>query len=289
MRSTIPQALQLALLTFSFIFATRSAVAESPLRGNAEWVYQRAQQSQWFGHAAKLNPEVVPTTDGRSFAVLWKPPANTADPALPRSQPKHWLVTLHGSFGLAPDDLAFWHRSIRDRDIGIVALQWWIGSGNNSADYYTPEQIYREIDSILQKQGAQPGTVLMHGYSRGAYVAYALAAIDAGRGKRYFSLIAATSGGVAINYPPNRAIVAGGFGERPLKGTHWITAAGGRDADPEHSGIPGMRRTAIWLEEQGATVIDRIEDHAVGHDVLHARLSNVKRILDLFVAPTRKE
>jgi len=129
----------------------------------------------------------------------------------------------------------------------------------------------------------QSGTVMLHGFSRGSANSYAVAALDAGRGKRYFSLAVASSGGVNLDYPPTRAILAGAFGDHPLRGTRWITVAGARDPEPDRSGIPGMKRTTAWLREQGATVIETIEDPAEGHGALQRNPKNVRRVLDLFL------
>src|SRR6185436_10675230 len=108
--------------------------------------------------------------------------------------------------GFATEDLAVWYPHVKDRDVGLVCLQWWLGSGDAPTSYYTPAQIYHEVDAIGQKLGLQPGTAMLHGFSRGSANAYAVAALDAGRGRHYFSLFVASSGGVALDFPPTRAI-----------------------------------------------------------------------------------
>lgn len=261
----------LLVLSWSPAFA---AQGEETLPGQALETYRRAQGGQWFAEAAKLSPEVLPTSDGQSFVVAWKAPG---------TRPKRWIVSLHGSRGFATDDLAIWHRSLRDRDVGLLSVQWWIGADDTPRSYYAPLQIYREIDLALQKLGVQPGMAMLHGFSRGAANSYAVAAIDAGRGRRYFSLVVASSGGVATDFPPTRAILAGAFGDHPLRGTRWVTAAGARDSNPDRDGIAGMRRTATWLEAQGASVIERIEDAAEGHGALQRNAANARHVIDLFL------
>ena len=49
-------------------------------------------------------------------------------------------------------------------------------------------------------------------------------------------------------------------------------------------GIEAMRRTAVWLKEQGATVELSIEDPNLGHGALVLNPANAKRLLDLFLA-----
>lgn len=110
----------------------------------------------------------------------------------------------------------------------------------------------------------------------------AIAALDAGRGHKYFCLHVASSGGVALDYPPPQAILEGRFGPRPLAGSRWITSAGARDPEPERDGIPGMQRTAAWLKEQGAEVLFAIEDPKFGHGALVLNKANVRRLLDEF-------
>ena len=93
----------------------------------------------------------------------------------------------------------------------------------------------------------------------------------------------ASSGGVALDFPPNRAIVEGRFGPRPLAGTRWVTACGDRDPEPERSGCPGMRRAGNWLRKQGAQLVLAIEDPNTGHGALQLDPRNVARMLDTFV------
>lgn len=250
-----------------------AAPGQGMLQGQSEDVYRRAQGGRWFADAARLSPDVLPTSDGQSFVVVWRAPG---------TNPKRWIVSLPGSRGFATDDLAIWYPSLKNRDIGLLSVQWWIGTDDSTQSYYAPLQIYREIDIALQKLGVLPGMAMLHGFSRGSANSYAVAAIDTGRGRRYFSLVVASSGGVATDFPPTRAILAGAFGDRPLRGTRWVTAAGALDPEPDRDGIPAMRRTSVWLEEQGATVIERIEDPTGGHGALQRNTANVRRALDIF-------
>lgn len=244
------------------------------LTGHAAELYRQAQSGTRFADAIKLNPDILPTSDGQSFIVVWK----ATD-----KHPKDWIVSLHGTHGFATDDLAIWYPHLKNYDVGLVSVQWWIGADDTTKSYYTPVQIHREIDMALQKLGVQPGTVMLHGFSRGSANSYAIAALDAGQGKHYFSLNVASSGGVGLDYPPTRAILAGEFGDHPLRSTRWITVAGAHDANPDRDGIPGMKRTAAWLREQGATVIESIEDPDEGHGALQRNAKNARHVLDLFL------
>ncbi len=248
--------------------------SRAALVGPAADLFRKAQQGKWFVKAQQLQPEIVPTSDGRSFLVVWRPSADTG----------RWIVSLHGTSGFATDDLAIWHPSVKGLGVGLVCVQWWLGEGDDRKSYLTPEQIYREVDVAARKLGIRPGAAMLHGFSRGAANSYAVMALDAGRGRRYFSLAVASSGGVAIDYLPTRSIVSGTYGESPLRGTRWVTCAGDRDGNPDRDGFPGMRRTAAWLREQGAIVVESIEDPREGHGALHRNPDNARRVLGLFLS-----
>lgn len=264
--------LLLALTTTCF------AAVQTNLTGPAAELFQQAQAGKFSATAAKLKPEILPTSDGQSFYLVWR--------ATGTNPPAHWIVSIPGREGLATDDLAIWSKHLAGRDVGLVTVQWWLGGDNERDSYYRPEQVYREIDLALKKLGVKPGTVMFHGFSRGAANAYAIAALDAGRGQKYFALNVASSGGVALDYPPTRAIMNGAYGDHPLRGTHWATAAGAEDS--ERDGISAMRRTARWLQAQGATVDLTIEDPKLGHGALMLNPVNARRLLDLFLADSPK-
>ena len=269
----------LILMFLAAIFPAGVVVAADPPKGGvdslkpaAAEIYRKAQKGKFAEDAAKLQPEIFPTSDDRSFWVKWQSP----------KEPKRWIVSLHGSLGFATDDLAIWYPHLKDRDVGLLCLQWWLGTGEGLPSYFTPGQIYKEADLALQKYKVAPGTVMLHGFSRGAANSYAVAALDTGRGKKYFSLAVASSGGVGLDYPPNRAIAQGVFGNRPLNGTQWVTVAGGHDPEADRDGVAGMRKASTWLHEQGANVALVIEDPAEGHGALMRNPANAKQVLDLF-------
>jgi predicted esterase len=211
----------------------------------------------------------IPSADGSLAHAAWKPAGKV----------ERWIVSLHGTGGSAKRDIEVWQKSVGGRPIAVLAIQWWRGQGDA---YLPPFDIYREIDFAASKLGIQPGRALLHGFSRGSANLYAVAAIDQGRGRKLFSLYVASSGGVALDFPPTRAILEGRYGPRPLAGTRWVTACGGRDANPERDGCPGMRRTGAWLKEQGAQVLLAIEDAQSGHGALQLNPGNTARLLDLF-------
>lgn len=251
------------------------AAAQTNLTGPAAELFKLAQEGKFYAPAAKLKPEYFPTSDGRSFYTVWRATGTNA--------PKHWIVSLHGTHGFATDDLAIWSKHLAGRDVGIIALQWWFGHNDDRGAYYLPDQAYRELDLALQKLRVPTNSVMFHGFSRGSANSYAIAALDHGRGKNYFSLHVASSGGVALDFPPTRAITNGAYGEHPLRGTRWVTCAGAHDKSQDRDGIEAMRRTAAWLKEQGAIVELSIEDPNGGHGALVTNPANARRVLDHFL------
>jgi len=212
----------------------------------------------------------VPVPGGRGVHYAWQPPGKL----------ERWIVSLHGTGGSAKADLGLWQRRLAGRHTGVLSIQWWRKDGDA---YLAPPEIYREIDTAAKLLGIVPGRAMLHGFSRGSSNLYALAAIDAGRGRKLFSLYVANSGGASMDYPPNRALAEGKSGARALAGTRWITVCGERDPKLERDGCPAMRRTALWLKEQGAQLLAAIEDPQSGHGALHLNPRNADRVLELFL------
>ena len=101
---------------------------------------QQAQAQPDYAQAEALHPRYLPTSDGRSFLLVWTPTNAT---------PAQWIVSLPGTGGYASRDLAVWHPHLQGRDVGLVVVQWWLGRGDSTRDYYTPFDSYREIDRAL--------------------------------------------------------------------------------------------------------------------------------------------
>lgn len=233
-----------------------------------------SSQSEGYRQTFALKPQVIPTSDGRSFALVWKPDGET---------PQHWLVALAGTSGLATREMSVWHPHVKGRGIGLVTLQWWLGRSNATSDYYTPEQVYAELARVMEQIGAKPESNILQGFSRGSANIYAWAALDRTQ-HRYFNAYIASSGAMAANYPPNRAIEQGVYGTMPYASSTWVTAAGANDPNPERDGIEAMRKTAEWLKAKGATVAVQIEDPTGGHGALVTNPANIRRVLNTLLA-----
>ncbi|MBI4968537.1 MAG: hypothetical protein HZC25_10510 [Rhodospirillales bacterium] len=222
--------------------------------------------------AERLGARIEPTSDGRSFVLVWTP----------KEPVKGWVVTLHGHGSWAFDELALWQPHLEGRGLGLAALQWWFGRGEAMPDYYPPEHAYREIDQLLRRLGASPKSALLHGFSRGAANIYGVAALDIASANHFFGLVLANAGGAAPDFPVNRNIESGRFGSRPFASQNWITFCGGRDENPERDGCPAMRRAGTWVVKHGATLLRTIEDPSADHGGFHRQDRHVRTVLDLF-------
>ncbi|TAH36119.1 MAG: hypothetical protein EYC62_03195 [Alphaproteobacteria bacterium] len=257
------------LLPFSALAADQSWPEQSAQ------LLRQAQSQKYFKETAKLHPAFLPTSDGKSFLAVWTPS---------KTPPRKWIVSLPGTGGYATRDLQIWAQHLNGENIGIVVLQWWLGGGDKTSDYYSPFDIYRELDIALNQLHIAPGQAMLHGFSRGSANIYAVAAIDQNKGRKYFNTIVANSGGASMDYPPTQLITRGEFGPKPFAGTQWVTSCGMRDENPDRDGCPAMKRTAKWIESMGGNVALQIEDPAEGHGALHRNPANTKHLLDWYLA-----
>ncbi len=239
---------------------------------------QSAQAAE-YDFALKLGAEITVTPDEKSFYVFWKPKNYSASTPL--------VVSIHGHGSWAVRDFYMWYPYIQDRGYALLTLQWWRGTGEETADYFRPEEMYRMLDQVFREKNIQ-APALLHGFSRGSANTYALAALDVHSGNRYFDLFIANAGKANEGYPPNQAIQKGRMGPSPLAGTRWITVAGGKDKHQERDGIAGMRETQSWLKKYGADIILAIEDPDGDHGVFHRNPKNVAQALDAFDKLTQK-
>lgn len=266
----------LVFLAGLWLLSGNAAAVELPSHPLIEQA--KSQSAKRVNYAVENHATVALTPDGKSFYVLWLP-----EGASPENPPP-MIVTIHGHGSWAFDEFFLWHKAAKERGYGILAIQWWLGKGEKFQDYLTPQEIYQVIDDVLTAEHIKPGTVLFHGFSRGSANSYAVAGIDrhTGTGKDYFALIVANAGKPGLDFPPNRDIEEGRFGPEPLKGTHWVTFAGGRDPHPDRSGIQGMREAGEWIRKYGGVVDRAIEDENADHGGFHRNPDNMRVALDVF-------
>lgn len=220
--------------------------------------------------------QVTLTSDGKSYYILWLPKGYDFDNLPPM------VVTIHGHDGYAFEDFYVWHHFLQERGYGLLAIQWWLGTGEKISDYLLPNEIYRVIDEVFHKLRLKPGTALLHGFSRGSANIYAVAAMDRSTKNDYFALFIANSGQASLDYPPTQEVEQGRFGNKPFSGSHWVTFAGAKDTNPDRDGVSAMRKTADWIRSLGGSVDRVIEDPDSGHGGFHQNPKNTNAALDIF-------
>lgn len=217
----------------------------------------------------------MPTPDGKSFYIIWTPKDFDAASLRPM------IVTLHGHGGWAFDGFHVWQAYAEQRGYGLMALQWWFGGGDATSDYYSPGEMYSIFEKELSNQRIEPGTALLHGFSRGSANSYAVTALDR-QGSRFFGLTLANSGGMMKDYPPNTEIFNGRFGAAPFRDTHWVMYCGEKDPNPSRDGCAAMQAARDSVTGLGGIVDLFIDDPTGDHGGFHQNPANVEQALDVF-------
>ena len=227
-----------------------------PAQSQALLNLARAATPQRYQFAVDQGVSILPTSDSRSFYLLWRPPGLPAAPL---------IVSLHGSSSWAFDEFFLWKAQAEKSGYGIIALQWWFGAAEGPNDYYLPDALHRELRAAVKAAGGREGGAVLHGFSRGSANIYGVAALDRQSGDRYYAVVIANAGGASADFPPNLAITGGTYGYNVFSGTYWILFCGGRDPNPDRDGCPAMQRTADWIGQYGGVIDLFIQDAAAGH------------------------
>jgi hypothetical protein len=201
----------------------------------------RAAAPEQERFAARIGATLRVTRDGRLFAAIWSPNPN----------PRGWVVVLPDAKTWAHQDLAVWHPTLVRNSIGILAMQWWYGTGDGPANYAQAELVYRELEQALRRMGMKPGSAMLYGVGRSAEIAYAIQAYDRHAGSRFFGATFVNSGAMAADVAANRRVAEGQFGLGPFDDTRWIFFCGGRDAEADRAGCPAMRGAANAVRRFG--------------------------------------
>ncbi|MFM8800170.1 MAG: hypothetical protein ACKOEE_06385, partial [Tagaea sp.] len=173
------------------------------------------------------------------------------------------------------------------RSLGVVAVQWWYGTGEGAAHEAPAEQVYREIEAVARAMGLRQGALLLLGTGRGAEYVYALAAHDRNAGGKLFGLNVANSGAMAADLPANRRVAEGQFGLGPFDDTRWVFVCGTRDAEPERAGCPAMRGAADAVRRFGGRVEASVQIERGNRTSLFADQAQIDAILDRYAALAR--
>lgn len=235
----------------------------------------RSQAAERYSYCERAKARIIPTSDSRSFFVLWLPPGIET--------PARIIATISGHGSWAFDEVALWHDAAARQGCGILALQWWLGTGERRQDYYSPEEMYPLFAEELHSLGLSSRHVLFHGYSRGAANSYAMTYLDRRSGNSFFALSVANAGGYQDDFPIHRGAMAdAAASDSILAGSRWILFAGGQDPHPERDGIPAMQRTSDWIQGQGGRIELFIRDARANHGGFHRTPAHLDATLAIF-------
>lgn len=227
-----------------------------------------------YQFATTQGAQVQATSDNKAFTIWWAPTGWTTTSGV--------IVTLHGHGSYAFDEFYLWQPYAAAKGYAVLALQWWFGGGEATSDYYTPQDMYPILASMLSGKAVSPGTALFHGFSRGSANSYAVTALDAQSGNRFFHMVLSNAGGAASDYPPNQQIAAGSYGSQPYAGYQWMMYCGELDPDPTINGCPAMTAARDWVVKYGATFKLLIDDPTGNHGGFMTNSSNVNTALAQF-------
>lgn len=257
-----------------FVLAS-SALPCAALASTKDLIRQaKAADEARYAFAVKEGAEINATEGSRSFFIYWAPK---------KTKLRGVIVTLHGHGSWAFDEFYLWKDRAEKNGLAILALQWWLGQGETTEDYLTPQEMYAEIDRILRRKQIRPGKAILHGFSRGSANSYAVAALDAHSGNHFFKGVISNAGGASLDYFPNRQIDLGMMGSRVFEGTDWVLYCGGQDPEPERDGCPAMNRTKGWIQKHGGRVVLFLKDLTAGHGGFHRNPRRIDEALSKFV------
>lgn len=237
----------------------------------------RAAAPEQERFAARIGATLRVTRDGRLFAAIWSPNPN----------PRGWVVVLPDAKTWAHQDLAVWHPTLVRNSIGILAMQWWYGTGDGPAHYAQADVIYRELEQAMRTMGMKPGSLLLYGIGRGAETAFAVQALDRHSGGRFFAATIVNSGAMAEDLPANRRVAQGQFGLGPFDDTRWMFFCGGRDAEPERAGCATMRGAFNAVKRFGGKNELFVEDPAGNRASFLRTAKHVDAVLDKYLSLPR--
>lgn len=225
--------------------------------------------------AEQKGVRVVPTSDGKSFFLVWYPESAKTSATKP---PMILTFSGHGSY--AYDEFFLWQAMAEKYGMGIIAVQWWFGQGEKLNDYYAMHEIYPDLEHFMHKDGIRPGTVLAHGFSRGAANIYSLTYLDKTSGNHFIGATLANAGKIQANFPENIPLMRGD--NTILTNTHWMLYCNMQDKNPGRDGCQGMQETKNWLISHGATIDLFIQDPNGDHGGFHRNPENIEKVLKAF-------
>ena len=154
--------MKLARLAASAFFAVLLLPLPASADGHDLLDKARRDEPLRYDYAMQHGARIGFTDDGRTFYVLWYPEGFHPD------DPPPMIATIHGHGSWAFDEFYLWHAAAAKRGFGVLALQWRVGEGEDTADYLTPDEIYKAIDDVFTEEDVAAGSVARPGQRRAA-------------------------------------------------------------------------------------------------------------------------
>ena len=231
-----------------------------------------------YAAARKSGADLLITPNERTFAITWSPKGGGNKHDAPV------IVIVNDEESWSFEDFDEWYPTALENGYGLVVVQWWVVT-----EYLSDEDLYTAIDAALVNMKADPkNKVLLYASGRGATRAYALEYLDRKSAAPWFSMTVAASGAKPSGDLLYDTLTKKQLGATPLAGSNWVTYCAIRDTKPEASGCSGMRKTADWLKELGATVTLTLEDPAARENEFLRNPQYLRQVLNLFAPPGGK-
>jgi len=223
------------------------------------------QQPEYYQQAVNLGVRVVNHPERKVFFVYWLPQG------FERRTDKRLMVVLHGSNGNAYRHLLSFRETAQKEGFGLVSVQWgWpgeesLGKGSKgSYDYLPTRAIYEVISLAVEYLAHRYGVHKNHcawlGFSRSSTMCAIFAYYDKARGKNYFKLYMAISGGISPEQYMMKEMMSGSHGRAPVKDCHFYLWGGERDGNR----VEKMKRSKEIIESLGG-IVDVLRIGSEGH------------------------
>lgn len=209
-------------------------------------------------------PNKIMTSDGIHY-MMYGEPAGQNNKKL-----KKIIFSLPGHGSTAEQDYAAWKTQLLvNGTYALASINWWDGQGEAPKNYFTPEQVDREIKLFLAALNYSTSDfVILEGFSRGSANTYAVVANDVASQQRVIDGVISASGKYQSDFAMSAALLHQN-NDRPFAGIPWILVCGEKDPNPTRDGCQGMKETQTFLNVTGANVLALLTDPNGGHGAFH--------------------
>ena len=225
-----------------------------------------------YAAARKSGADLVISPNERTFSIVWSPKGGGNKHDAPV------IVIVNDEEGWAFEDFDQWYPVALERGYGLIVVQWWVVT-----EYISDDELYAAINGALNEMKAEAkNKVMLYGAGKGATRAYALEYLDRKSNAPWFSMAVAAAGAKPTGDVLYDTLTKKQLGATPFAGSNWITYCAIRDTKPDTTGCSGMRKTADWLKDLGATVSLSLEDPSARDNEFLRNPHYLYQVLDLF-------